>query len=788
MFLRILKKDIRRKKSMNIILLLFVIICSMFLSSSVNNLIAVTNALDYFYEQSNATDYYVAVRDSDSMENWITDNAWVYDYEKQIYFNASRESIINKNAMLDENSSLSFTTLPSHYDFVFDQNDEKIHSLNDGEIALTNSICERNKLVIGDVIEFKSGDTVMNFTLAFCTKDMISGSDFNTSFNRAIISDDDFNTLKKTSAANVNSYSLYSIKTNNLEELRSDKNKYISSTLSEFLGTDLKMMYIMDLMMFAIFIVVSICLILIAFTLLRFTINTTIQEDYKEIGIMRAIGLPDQSVITVYLVKYLTIAVLGSMIGTCAGLPFGELMMGALRKNIVMNPGSDLPIIPVLSAICIVIILFLFCRYSAYKILQLSAIQAIRNGSSGKRYSRKGKLRLKHFKNAGTVLFMTLNDITVNRKNYIVLFITFIIGAVLFLFPAKATSTLKSDEIIRYMGMSKPDVFIMEEHQSVSLINPNYNVLINSVQELEQVYKEAGISIDLYQSFLFSSNIYKEDAKMSMPCYISQATEDININIALLEGSYPEFADEIIATSKTMKKLDVQIGDSINIVIGDDDREYIIVGSYESMMNMGDGIFLSCLADTDFKLITYLNAMSGVFLDRNDIDGQIDGLRQAMPDFEIMSAEKYAHRSLLPGIVDMITEWKDRLGGVLLVIFCLVSVLMSRTFYTKDLGDIALLKSIGFSNKTLHFWQVLRISIAMLIATIIGFILSIPITPLLNRFTFGIMGAPNIPTTVNYIEAYIFYPLIMFAGVGISIYISTLTIRRVSMRDLGAIE
>ena len=55
---------------------------------------------------------------------------------------------------------------------------------------------------------------------------------------------------------------------------------------------------------------VSICLILIAFMVLRFTIVFTLQEDYREIGIMKAIGLKDAGIKSVYLIKYLAIAVL----------------------------------------------------------------------------------------------------------------------------------------------------------------------------------------------------------------------------------------------------------------------------------------------------------------------------------------------------------------------------------------------------------------------------------------------------------------------------------------------
>ena len=56
MFWRILKKDLKRKKTMNMILLLFVILCSMLAAASVNNIIAVTGGIEHFMEISDAPD------------------------------------------------------------------------------------------------------------------------------------------------------------------------------------------------------------------------------------------------------------------------------------------------------------------------------------------------------------------------------------------------------------------------------------------------------------------------------------------------------------------------------------------------------------------------------------------------------------------------------------------------------------------------------------------------------------------------------------------------------------
>ena len=59
MYLNILKKDLKRKKAMNMIILLFVILATMFVSSSVNNIINVTSALDKYFEMADVPDYLI---------------------------------------------------------------------------------------------------------------------------------------------------------------------------------------------------------------------------------------------------------------------------------------------------------------------------------------------------------------------------------------------------------------------------------------------------------------------------------------------------------------------------------------------------------------------------------------------------------------------------------------------------------------------------------------------------------------------------------------------------------
>ena len=98
MYRNILKKDLKRKRTMNSILLLFMILATMFVSSSVNNIINVTTALDSYFEMADMPDYFAAVmnkncavdmdemvRSVSAVDRYATENVLFLSPENFIY-------------------------------------------------------------------------------------------------------------------------------------------------------------------------------------------------------------------------------------------------------------------------------------------------------------------------------------------------------------------------------------------------------------------------------------------------------------------------------------------------------------------------------------------------------------------------------------------------------------------------------------------------------------------------------------------------------------------------------
>lgn len=77
----------------------------------------------------------------------------------------------------------------------------------------------------------------------------------------------------------------------------------------------IKMCYVMDMIVAFTMLILSICLIIVSFVVLKFSITFTISEEFREIGVMKAIGISNFKIRSLYLTKYLMLAVIGAFVG-----------------------------------------------------------------------------------------------------------------------------------------------------------------------------------------------------------------------------------------------------------------------------------------------------------------------------------------------------------------------------------------------------------------------------------------------------------------------------------------
>lgn len=289
MYLRILKKDLKRKRAMNIILLMFIILATMFVSSSVNNIITVVSALDSFFEKAGVRDYFVATMDkveTPPITDILDEIDVVEDYgiEHILYMNA--DNLIYKGEELSalKNSSVLHSFEDAELSF-FDENNKPLESVEPGQVYISGKKVWE-ELEKGEMLEIRFGDVSRTFEVAGSFKDAVLGSDM-MGMTRFIIHEKDFQEIiSHEEIPALYGGSLCYISTSDTEKVEKRLNMGNSNVVFSDSAEVLKMTYVMDMVIAGVLLVVSVCLILIAFVVLRFTISFALTQEYREIGVI----------------------------------------------------------------------------------------------------------------------------------------------------------------------------------------------------------------------------------------------------------------------------------------------------------------------------------------------------------------------------------------------------------------------------------------------------------------------------------------------------------------------
>lgn len=792
MFFRILKKDLKRKKTINIILLIFITLATMFLASSVNNLVAVSGAVDHFIEISKVPEYFtlsVCDGEEDVIGDYLKGNEYVTDYEVIDSFNVMSDQIRILECAKDSEKeeyermdSMSIQAIPQDYMKVFNEENETFE-LKNGQIAFSKIEAERNNLQVGDKVSIKVGEIEQEFEITVIVKDVVFQSQM-MGFKRLFITQEDFDKYKEQDELVY--VRIYCVDYENKKDFENGWNQQNFSLMTNAGKETVKMCYVMDMLVAAVLIIVSVCLILISFLVLRFTIVFTLQEDYKEIGIMKAIGMRDMGIRSIYLVKYLAISVAGSVIGFVCSFPFGNLLLEQAIKNIIVDKAGDNYIIHILCAILIVLIVLGFCYFSTGKLKKYSVMDAIRSGSNGERYNVKNHLKLWKRKKMSPTSYMAVNDIVSSFKRFTILVVTFCIGTMLILLPLSASSTLKSDNIVTLFSMSESDACVDNEKMELYVAERNIDMLVEDLNAMEEELANHGIKAYAGSDVGFTIPCHAGNAEEAVSHYTLQAVGSWEREYSLLEGREPKAENEVMVTDITAKEMGVDIGDSIYFQHLDGEKEYIITGTFQSMMNMGKGFRVSREAHIEYDFF------SGIFTIQVEVpdmekEEAIEHIKEVFPDYKVQDTTEFIN-TMIGGIMNQLDTMMIFIVGIVLIINSLITILLMKTIMTKERGDIALLKSLGFRNRAVRKWQTKRILIILIVAIVMGTILSNLLAPFIIGPIFSMMGANKIELVMNPLEAYVVYPLLLLVVTGVSAMICAGDVRKVDLREINDIE
>ncbi len=784
MYASILKKDLKRKKTMNLILFLFIILATMFIAGSVNNMQAVMTALDTYFEEANVPDHWVSTSTKEAAKKTkeIAENMGATVLEQELVQIAARDIMVNETE-LDYSNTVVVSDL-NNTNIVFTEDDEPLQEVAKGDLYAPARLFgdEDAVLQVGDEITIELGDVKKTFTVKGCVKDALFGSGM-IGMSRFFVNEADYQELVKQESANFQNLCIYMEDTEAFEKRMLDAN--VETVFSD--GVDMiKMMYVMDMVIAAVMLIVSICLILISMVILRFTIQFTLSEEFREIGVMKALGIGNHRIRGLYIVKYTAIAIMGGVVGFFGSIPFSEMMLVKLSKNIMISSKAGYGL-NMVCAIFVVVVVIGFCYFCTRRIRQFSPIAAIRNGENGERYRRKGLIYLNRV-GMRPIPFMALNDIISDFRRYISLLVIFILGLLLLLVPINTINTLCSDNIISMFNMTTCDHVVSRE----MIFNKDFTSRESVEEYLQQIQddlQEKGIPAETFMEMLFRFTISHGEERMTSLTF--QGIGDVdNEDYVYLEGSAPQNENEIAITHIVSDAIGAGIGDTVEIKYGEEVRQYTISAICQSMNNGGQGIRLYADEKVDYQ---YVSGSFGIQIrytdepDEEELQRRKDILCDMFPEDNVYDPGDYI-ASMIGDIVSQIESVKQLILLVVLVINILVTVLMVRSFLTKEKREIAVLKSIGFRDGSLVLWQTIRIGLVLILSIVIGVLISTPISQVSSGQVFKMMGAATIQFEIEPLEVYVLYPLILLIATGFAAFCTACRLRKIKTSETGNAE
>ncbi len=718
--IRLVFQNMKKRKGYQIIIFVLIFIASLLLTTSLSIYEHTNHLMDDTAQtlKTPQSEYFYLKNDyKDSYFDWFKANQNVTDVEttNALYFS---DSILKDN----KNGDYEFGYI---YINEFQENQtidhlkvigDTVNSLNKGEIILPNIIKQTKGINVGDEITLTFNNQDYKFKVKGFVEDIMLGSSM-TIAKQIWISPDDYENLFLPQANDNNQVTQLKVIYTNVNVCQQTENQFLETfnphvifSINYLLAKDTTMSVLNIIL--AIMIFFSIFLILIALMVIRYAILVSIEADYTEIGILKALGFSSQQIYLLTLLPYTILSLSATIISLGFAIfiipTIGNLMLystGLLWKGSLSFLNSLLVLVIITGLIA------LYAYFLARKTKKISPIIAIRKGIVPLHFSSLLHFNMTKIKRIPVIFLLSLKQITTKLKQYLMLFLVTIIlifpivfgGALVNLFqnPTKAMEIL---------GLEPTDISF-----SVNTDVYDFNSVMNEVKDNEQID---------HVIYINQTQIQIEDKKVDL--FVSDDFDSL-ITSNIVSGRNPINQNEIAFTPTVLKSLHKNLGDFVTIKNSDNSTfRFIIVGLYQSVEAGGTTARISVAGmkniESDFQLNgVYVYLKSGV-----KTDDVLNSLTHQFGDkLSLLVNQQKSMSNIFVPINHSISLIINILFVVSCIIVLLVTFLITNIIVFKETKEMGILKAIGLQSNQIRKQIIYRLLIITTFGVIIGIILTL---------------------------------------------------------------
>lgn len=572
---------------------------------------------------------------------------------------------------------ISLVKQNTEYDVLLDENREPLQ-LQKGQIGVPVILLEQYPIQIGDVISFHSGDVNKEFTVA----DFVYDGQMNStlcSSTRFLISDEDFDELignvgetEYLIEAYFTDSSMAADYQTAYEQENLPKNGQAITYTMIFLLSAMT-----DIMMAMVFLLVGIVLIIIALLVLRYTILTTIEEDKKEIGTMKAIGFSYQGIKKLYLDKIRLLMFLGCIIGYVAALLMSNLLFGHMSRTFGKQPLS-FGIIAMGIVVCVVVygIILFFAGNILRRIRKATVVDTL----------------------------VTEKGFGKEQNGYRLILIFMVLVSFITIVPNLIVNTMQNKDFMTYMGSSAHDI-LLEVEQGEGLEERK-----QAAQALLEKERENGVITD-YECFR-KVRLQAMDIEGELQGIHIDTGKSAGAGLQYVSGKNPVKNTDIALSCLIADSLGKKTGDELLVMENGGVCKFFISGIYQDVTSGGRTAKAICgFPGMEAEKYDFQIDVNAAYFG----ESEIEELRNALgKGYSIEYMEEFI-RQTLGGIISQIQTATVIAFGIGIGLIILIAALFLKLRIVSEVNFFAVKKAIGISYQSIclqELWPILRAGVA----------------------------------------------------------------------------
>jgi putative ABC transport system permease protein len=442
-------------------------------------------------------------------------------------------------------------------------------------------------------------------------------------------------------------------------------------------------------------VLVSLILVAIALLNLRFVIRGTLEDEVREIGAMKAIGIPDREISGLYLTKYSILALVGCVVGGLLAIVAANALTQGIQTNYAKAPvGVWTFLVPLIALAAVYVIVVGICRGVLRAVRRIEVVNALVHGSTldEKQSARRARRQARWVRRTGLASSsgagvngrLALLDLRAEGRAWALVPVVFGLTAVLITLPANLLSTFESPRFVTYLGAPerdlRADVQFQEDADGVK-------------DRLVAAMADDGRLTDV-QTYAYVD--YSADSADG-PARLRVAVGDhADGAFRFSQGGLPRDG-QIALSVLNAEKFQVGVGDDLTVHDGDRPFTVQVSGIYQDITDGGQTAKMPGEVTEGASAYTVYADLADVAADPGAAADEYDA---QFPTAGVKPTQEYIRETM-----GVLTDSMRGAAWVALVFGLGVAVLIASLFLklrlTRDRPKMGVLSAIGFSAKEL---------------------------------------------------------------------------------------